>query len=242
MRFECNDQAHNDLLDCNHDDYYSTNPPANSYLATHWNAANSKFLINPGTPPADTTAPAVPTGVTASATGSTVSVSWALGAEPDLSGYRVYRNGSQVATTGKTGSWSQTVANGTYTYTVASVDTTGNVSAQSAGSTVTVDVGPTQRSESLSGKFGKSGTTSVTRTVAPGATSAGSTSYVQVKGKRTSKPITVRVTDSTGAVVASGSGTGSATVTWTAPASGPLTWTLVGSNGASWTLALSYWA
>jgi hypothetical protein len=234
--------SHEQRFDCNHDDYYSTNPPANSYLATHWNAANSKFLINPGTPPADTTAPAVPTGVAASASGATVTVTWVLGSDADLAGYRVYRNGAQVGTTGKTGSWSEPVANGTYTYTVASVDTTGNVSAPSSGSTVTVNVGPTQRSESLSGKFGKSGTASLTRTVAPGATSAGSTSYVQVKGKRTNKPITVRVTDASGAVVATGSGTGSATVTWTAPASGPLTWTLVGSNGAFWTLSLTYWA
>lgn len=45
MQILCPNSLHDGLFDCNHDDYYSTNPRPGSYLATRWNAANSQFLV-----------------------------------------------------------------------------------------------------------------------------------------------------------------------------------------------------
>jgi hypothetical protein len=49
LKLACKGIDYEELLDCNHDDYYHTNPAPNSYLATHWNVANSAFLMTPQT-------------------------------------------------------------------------------------------------------------------------------------------------------------------------------------------------
>lgn len=62
---------HEHLFDCGRDDYFNVNPPAGSYLATHWNTARSLYLAAPATPPNDRFATAQPLTTGLLAPGST---------------------------------------------------------------------------------------------------------------------------------------------------------------------------
>jgi len=94
----------------------------------------------PPPPPQDTTPPSVPTGLTASAVSSSqINLSWAASSDNvGVSGYRVYRGGTQIATTSVT-SFTDTglSASTTYTYAVAAFDAAGNLSAQSSPASAT---------------------------------------------------------------------------------------------------------
>ncbi|MGW5421780.1 RICIN domain-containing protein [Streptomyces sp. NPDC003943] len=109
MRYVCSNQAAENILDCNHDDYFHTNPRAGSYLATHWNIADNQFLMrseggttpdpNPNPTPTPTPTPTrQPTGgpdVTVGQIQSTAAVvSW-----PQVDGaawYQVLLNGRHL--------------------------------------------------------------------------------------------------------------------------------------------------
>jgi hypothetical protein len=41
----CDSQVFERRYDCSNNDYFDTSPSGTEYLATHWNIANSKFLV-----------------------------------------------------------------------------------------------------------------------------------------------------------------------------------------------------
>ncbi len=97
----------------------------------------------------DTTAPSVPTGLTANAGSSTqVNLSWTPSSDnTGVTGYDIYRNGTLLTTTTGTGttySDNSVTASKLYSYTVDARDGAGNVSGQSTPpTTITTPTGPT---------------------------------------------------------------------------------------------------
>src|SRR5438552_1923689 len=92
-----------------------------------------------------TTPPSVPTGLTATAVSSSqINLSWTASSDNvGVSGYRVYRGGTQIATRSTT-SFANTglSASTTYSYTVAAYDAAGNLSAQSSSASATTPAPP----------------------------------------------------------------------------------------------------
>ncbi len=222
IEYNCDD-TNRTRIDCNHDDYYHPNPPANSYLATHWNTANSSFLhagaIGENPPPPSNEPPTVDAGddqdveITVEATlsgvveddglpnGGVLQATWLKASGP---GNVDFANASSPATTA---TFSMA---GTYTLRLEADD-----SEQSSADDVTIVVnentGPTTATETFSSSINrKNPTRSFTVNMAAGPTEAILT-FDSGKGKK-AKNLTLKVYDSQGTLVSQASGASPVTI------------------------------
>src|SRR5712672_71953 len=121
---------------------------ATDLLGVQFTSSPVTVTVNnaPPPPPPDTTPPSAPTGLTASAVSSSqINLSWAASSDNvGVSGYRVFRNGTQIATTSATSFTHNTglSPSTTFTYTVAAFDAAGNLSAQSSPASATTPAAP----------------------------------------------------------------------------------------------------
>jgi chitodextrinase len=105
---------------------------------------------NAAPPPADTTPPSVPTGLASpSKTNTSVTLSWNASTDTGgsgLAGYKLYRNGTQIANIPVGGGLTYTdtgrTASTSYSYTIAAYDNAANNSAQSSALSVTTNANP----------------------------------------------------------------------------------------------------
>ncbi len=98
-----------------------------------------------GTPSSDTQPPTIPANIIATAISSSqINLSWTASTDNvGVTGYRIYRGGSQIATSA-TNSYSDTglTPSTAYSYTVAAYDAAGNVSSQSSSASATTQAAP----------------------------------------------------------------------------------------------------
>lgn len=121
-----------------------------SYQVRATNTANqqSGWSATATATAAVTTPPNAPGGLAGSASSwSTVHLSWSAATDPiagvTIAGYKIYRNGAQIGTSGGTTYTDGTTApNSTYTYTVSAYDAWGNTSTPSGGVSVTTPPSP----------------------------------------------------------------------------------------------------
>ncbi len=115
------------------------------------NSSSATLTITVSNPVADIQAPTTPTTLTATPLSSSqINLAW--GASTDnvgVSGYKIYRNGSLIATTAAT-NYSNTglIASTSYSYTVAAYDAASNLSGQTSAVQATTLAGSTKKSYS----------------------------------------------------------------------------------------------
>ena len=221
------------LFDCNHDDYFLAGvPAAGSYLSTHWNTYNSRFLVRGALGAPVNVAPTVDAGLNRSVE---------LGQQATLDG--TVTDDGKPAGAVVTVAWAQAAGPGTVTFAAPNaVDTTAGFSAAgtytlsltasdtqlSASDTMTVTVTDPNApvTNSFSGSFSNR-VRSITHSFASGAGAM----TVTVKGP-SNKSVTATLRAPDGTVLGQTSGTGTRTMSATAPVRGTYTLVMTGTNGS----------
>lgn len=137
-----------------------------------------------------TTPPSVPAGLAANAVSSSqINLSWSAssGGSGGISGYAIYRGGTQIATTTTTSYFDKNLSPSTaYTYTVASYDTAGNKSSQSGSVSATTQAvaiaPPTVSITAPSNNASLSGTVTVSAAATPSSGTSISSVQLLVDG------------------------------------------------------------
>ncbi|MBX4197162.1 carboxypeptidase regulatory-like domain-containing protein, partial [Candidatus Saccharibacteria bacterium] len=125
----CPNDVSKNLYDCHKNDYFNSSPSiaSTNYLAKHWNAANSRFLIGS---PASTVTP--PSNLTANAVSTPeIDLSWSPPTDSTPSGYYITRNGVQIAQVDSnvtTYNDTNLHLSNSYTYAVTAYDSSANTS------------------------------------------------------------------------------------------------------------------
>ena len=132
---------------------------------------------------ADSVKPSVPSGLTATGSAGQVALSWQPSTDNvGVTGYRIYRNGSQVGSVlGNLTTFTHTgLVAGTYSYTVRAVDAAGNLS--DASNTATATVPDTVAPSAPDNLKGSAGTGQVTLTWKASSDNVGVTGYRIYRG------------------------------------------------------------
>ena len=221
------------LFDCNHDDYfYAGTPPAGSWLATHWNTYNSRFLLRGAVGQPVNAPPTVDAGPNRSVSlgqqasldgtvtddgrpaGAVVAVSWAKAAGP---GTVTFAGPTSVDTAAGFS------AAGTYTLSLTATD-----SELSASDTVTVTVTDPSApvTDTFTGSFTKS-----RRSVSHSFASGAGAMTVTVKGP-SNRTLTSTLYAPDGTFLRQMSGTGTRTMTATGSVRGTYRLVVSGTGGS----------